>query len=57
MFNQSTYNVTENDGHVQPVVLIGEPLSIDITIQIETINGSATGKYYSILMILCMNNM
>ena len=50
MFNQSTYSVYENAGPVQPVVLISEPLSIDITVQIITIDGSATGEYYSILV-------
>ena len=49
MFDQSAYNVNENAGPVQPVVLISEPLSIDITVQIITIDGSATGEYYSIL--------
>ena len=50
MFNQLTYNVDEDDGPIQPVVLISEPLSIDITVQIITIDGSATGEYYSILL-------
>ena len=49
MFDQPTYNVNENAGPVQPVLLISEPLSIDITVQIITIDGSATGECYSIL--------
>ena len=49
MFNQSTYNVNENAGPVRPALLISEPLSIDITVQIITIDGSATSEYYSIL--------
>ena len=52
MFDQSTYNVNENAGPVQPVLLISEPLSIDITVQIITIDGSATGEYYSILVTI-----
>ena len=52
MFNQSTYSVNENAGPVRPVVLISEPLSIDITVQIITIDGSATGEYYRTLALI-----
>ena len=49
MFNQLTYSVNENAGTIQLVVVISEPLSDSITIQIITIDGSATGECYSIL--------
>ena len=43
-FNQSTYNVDEDDGPVQPVLLLSNPSSTDITISVFSTDGSATGK-------------
>ncbi|XP_065900323.1 adhesion G-protein coupled receptor V1-like [Dysidea avara] len=42
-FNQSTYNVDEDDGPVQPVLLLSNPSSTDITISVFSTDGSATG--------------
>ena len=44
-FEQSTYNVNEDDGPAQPVLLLSNPSSTDITVQVFNTNGSATGKY------------
>ena len=44
-FNQSTYNVNENAGLVQPVLLLNMSLSTDITIQVTSVDVTATGKY------------
>ena len=49
MFNQSLYNVNEDAGPVQPVLVISNPSSIDITVQVTNTDGSATGEYCSIL--------
>jgi len=43
-FNQSTYNVDEDDGPAQPVLVLSNPSSISITISVFSTNGSATGK-------------
>ena len=43
-FNQSTYNVGEDDGPAQPVLVLSNPSSTDITISVFSTDGSATGK-------------
>ena len=43
-FTQSTYNVDEDDGPVQPVLILSNPSSTDITISVFSTDGSATGK-------------
>ena len=51
-FNQSTYSATESDGQVQLAVLITNPSSTDITVQVLSTNVSATGKYLNGLQII-----
>ena len=48
MFNQSMYSVNEDAGSVQPVLVISNPSSTDITVQVTVTDGSATGEYCSI---------
>ena len=43
-FNQSKYNVDEDDGPAQPVLVLSNPSSTDITISVFSTDGSATGK-------------
>ena len=43
-FNQSTYNVDEDDGLAQPVLVLSNLSSTDITISVFSTDGSATGK-------------
>ena len=43
-FNQPTYNVNEDDGPAQPVLVLSNPSSTDITISVFSTDGSATGK-------------
>ena len=50
MFNQSMYSVNEDAGPAQPVLVISDPSSTDITVQVTNTDGSATGKYCSILI-------
>ena len=42
--NQSTYNVDEHDGPAQPVLVLSNPSSTDITISVFSTDGSATGN-------------
>ena len=49
MFNQTTYSVNENAGPAQPVLVLSNPSSTDITVQVFNTDGSATGEYCSIL--------
>ena len=45
MFNQSTYNISENIGLAQPTLILSNPSSYDITVQVSSTDGSATGEY------------
>ena len=44
-FSQSTYSIGEEDGLVQPQVVLSNPSSTDITVQVTDTGISATGKY------------
>ena len=43
-FNQLTYSVNEDDGSAQLVLVLSNPSSIDITVQIYDTEKTATGK-------------
>ena len=45
MFNQSIYSVNEDAALIQPVLVISNPSSTDITVQVTNTDGSATGEY------------
>ena len=44
-FNQSTYSVDESDV-LYPVLALSNPSLTDITIQVLSTDGSATGEYH-----------
>ena len=50
MFNQSMYNVDEDDGPAQLILVLSNPSSSDITMQVVTEDGSATGEYCNIIL-------
>jgi len=43
-FSQSTYNLNEDSGPAQPVLILSNPSSTDITVQVSTSDGTATGE-------------
>ena len=43
-FNQTKYLVNQHDGPVQPVIVLSNPSSIDITVRVVSIDGTATGE-------------
>ena len=47
MFNQSMYSVNEDAGPAQAVLVISNPSSTDITVQVTNTDGSAIGEYCS----------
>ena len=55
-FDQSAYNVTEGIERVQITLILSDPLSTNITIEILSIDGSATGKQKSVVSKLYQNN-
>ena len=44
MFSQSTYSVNENAGPARPTLVLSNPSSTDITVQVTNTDGSATGE-------------
>jgi len=42
-FEHPTYTVNEIDGKIESVLVLSNPSSIDITIRVHCIDGSATG--------------
>ena len=47
-FAQPTYNVIEDDGKIEPALVLSNPSSSIITVQVFSTNGSATGKQLTI---------
>ena len=43
-FNQSTYNVNEDDGPAQPVLVLSNPSSTNITVQVRDTQNTATSE-------------
>ena len=50
MFSQSAYSVNENDEPAQAVLVLSNPSSSDITVEVFNTDGSATGE--SVFIIL-----
>ena len=44
-FNETSYDITENAGSVQLVLVLSNPLSTIIVVQVDGIGGLATGEY------------
>ena len=49
-FNQTTYSVDEDNGPAQPELVLSNPSSTAITVEVTSGGGSATGEYCSILI-------
>ena len=45
MFSQSAYSVNENDEPAQAVLVLSNPSSIAIAVEVYNTDGSATGEY------------
>ena len=50
MFSEIIYSVNENTGPAQPVLVLSNPSSSNITVEVLSSDGSATGEYCSILI-------
>ena len=51
-FENNTHSVDEDAGTVQPVLLLSDSVSIDITIQVLNINGLATGEHKNLKLLV-----
>ena len=49
-FSQSMYRINEHDGSAKFTLILNNPSSFNITVQVLSMDGSATGKYTSILV-------
>ena len=45
-FEQSTYSIVEDGGPVQPVLVLSNPSSFDITVEVTDTSITATGKLH-----------
>ena len=43
-FERPTYSVDEDDGPAQPALILSNPSSTDITVQVFNTDGTATGE-------------
>ena len=50
MFSETMYSVNENAEAAQPVLVLSNSSSSDITIEVFNTDGSATGEYCSIFI-------
>ena len=46
-FGRPVYGVNEDNGPAQPVLVLSNPLSTDILVQVNATDGSATGQYFN----------
>ena len=50
MFSAGMYSVTEDQGPVSPELVLSEASSMAVTVYVYSMDGTATGKYCSILI-------
>ena len=43
-FNQPFYNINENDGILQPVLVLSNPSSFDATVRVRDVRKTAKGE-------------
>ena len=51
MFSQSAYSVNENDEPAQAVLVLSNPASTDITVEVYNTDGSAIGEYILLVVM------
>ena len=44
-FNQLMYTINENEGPAQLTLILSNPSSSDVTVQVSDVRGNATGEY------------
>ena len=49
-FGQPSYSVNENAGPAQPTLVLSDPSTTAITVEVTSGGGSATGEYCGILI-------
>ena len=49
-FSQSMYHINEHNGPAKFMLVLDNPSSFNITVQVRSIDGSATGKHANVLV-------
>ena len=49
-FKRPVYGVDEDNGPAQPVLVLSNPLSHDIIVQVNATDGTATGQYCKVAL-------
>ena len=53
IFKQSLFNIDEDTGSIQPVLILSNPSSTSIIVEVLNIDESATGEYCVTLVVNC----
>ena len=56
-FSNRTYSVNEDSGPAQPVIILSNPSSMNITIEVRDIGGTATSEWTDIVIININSNL
>ena len=56
-FSNRTYSVDEDDGPAQPVLVLSNPSSTDITVQVRDDDDTATSEWTNIMIININSNL
>jgi len=57
MFGDRTYSVDEDDGPAQPVLVLSNPSSTDITVQVRDDDDTATSEWINYIIININSNL
>ena len=55
-FSESTYDVDENDGPAQPVLVLSGPSATAFTVQIRDNEGTASSEQTNIIILMFMQS-
>ena len=57
MFSNRTYSVIESAGPAQPVLVLSNPSSMNITVEVRDTGGNATSEWTDIVIININSNL
>ena len=57
MFGNRTYSVDEDSGPAQPVLVLSDPSSMNITVEVRDIGRTATSEWTDIVIININGNL
>ena len=57
MFNDTMYSVIESAGPARPVLVLSDPSSMNITVEVRNAGGNATSEWTDIVIININSNL